>query len=163
MEGTTPYSPREGAGMMLTVGSSTKIITFTAGSIGWLACDVLLGGVDAPLMAMATLMIIDFITGVIASLKLKKTQSSVGSKGIFKKLGVLAGIIIATILDIATGIHMFRGMLIAGWSVIEVISLIENVDKLGYGRYIPFFVRDKLAQVATQQDLNKDIEEGKNE
>lgn len=149
--------------MMLTVSSSAKVVTFTAGSLSWVACDLLLGGIDPPLMAMAVLMVIDFFTGVAASIKRKETQSSVGSKGIFKKVGVLAGVVIASVLDVATGMHMFRGMVIAGWSIIEVISLIENVDALGYGQYIPLFVRDKMAQVATQQNLNKDIQEGKDE
>ena len=149
--------------MMLTVSTSAKVITFTAGSLSWVACDLLLGGIDPPLMAMAFLMIVDFFTGVATSIKLKATQSSIGSKGIFKKVGVLAGVVIASVLDVATGMHMFRGMIIAGWSIIEVISLIENIDKLGYGQYIPLFVRDKMAQVATQQNLNKDIQEGKDE
>lgn len=149
--------------MMLTVSTSAKVVTFTAGSLSWVACDLLLGGIDPPLMAMAVLMIVDFFTGVAASIKLKATQSSIGSKGIFKKVGVLAGVIVASVLDVATGMHMFRGMIIAGWSIIEVMSLIENIDKLGYGQYIPLFVRDKMAQVATQQNLNKDIQEGKDE
>ena len=149
--------------MMITVSSSAKVVTFTAGSLSWVACDLLLGGIDPPLMAMAVLMIVDFFTGVAASIKLKATQSSIGSKGIFKKVGVLAGVVVASVLDVATGMHMFRGMIIAGWSIIEVMSLIENIDKLGYGQYIPLFVRDKMAQVATQQNLNKDIQEGKDE
>lgn len=149
--------------MMLTVSTSAKVVTFTAGSLSWVACDLLLGGIDPPLMAMAVLMIVDFFTGVAASIKLKATQSSIGSKGIFKKVGVLAGVVVASVLDVATGMHMFRGMIIAGWSIIEVMSLIENIDKLGYGQYIPLFVRDKMAQVATQQNLNKDIQEGKDE
>ena len=123
------------------------IIGMLSGSV-WAILNVALGGIDAPIKGLAILMIADFITGVSAGFRNKELSSSVGSKGLFKKVGILVCIIIAYVLDLATGMNVFRGMVISGFAVIEAMSLIENIDRIGCGYIIPEFLRSKLQQIA---------------
>ena len=123
------------------------IIGMFSGSV-WAILNVALGGIDTPIKALAILMVADFITGVSAGFRNKELSSSVGSKGLFKKVGILVCIIIAYVLDLATGMNVFRGMVISGFAVIEAMSLIENIDRIGYGYIIPEFLRSKLQQIA---------------
>jgi len=50
---------------------------------------------------------------------------------------------------------IFRDMVIAGFALIECMSLIENIDRMGFGYIIPAFLRTKLKQIADEKDINK--------
>ena len=76
-----------------------------------------------------------------------------------RKAGIFICIIIAYLLDTATGVIMFRGMVITGFAIIEVMSLVENFDRMGYGDMIPLFLRVHLQQIAEEKKLiNKEEE-----
>lgn len=119
---------------------------------GWL--NICLGGIDTPIKALAILICLDFITGVTAGFRSGELSSRIGAKGIWKKAGIFVCIIFAYLLDLATSMNMFRGMVITGFSLIEAMSLIENIDRMGFGYLIPRFLRDKLAQIAADKHLD---------
>ena len=50
-------------------------------------------------------------------------------------------------------IHMFRGMVISGFAIIEALSIVENIDRMGFGFIIPAFLRDKLMQIAQEKHI----------
>ena len=54
--------------------------------------------------------------------------------------------------------HMdiFRDMAIAGFALIEGMSLIENIDRMGYGFLIPAFLRSEMHQIAEEKRLKGD-------
>ena len=70
-----------------------------------------------------------------------------------RKAGIFVCIIIAYLLDTATGLMMFRGMVITGFAIIEVMSLVENFDRMGYGELIPVFLRVHLQKIAAEKNL----------
>lgn len=119
----------------------------------WGILDFLLGGIDVPIMALTLLIILDFLTGVASACKRGELCSSKGAKGLFKKAGIFGCIMLAFTLDTAMGTHTFRGMVISGFAVIEALSLVENFDKLGYGEFIPPFLRRKIEQLQDQKGL----------
>ena len=82
-------------------------------------------------------------------------SSKVGSKGIIKKAGIFVCIMFAYLLDTAMATHMFRGIVISGFAIIEAMSLIENIDRMGYGFIIPDFLRNKLSQIADEKKLKE--------
>lgn len=126
----------------------------------WGLFDFLVGGIDTPIKALAILIILDFITGVSAGYHLHELSSTVGAKGILKKCSMFVCIMIGYLLDCAMGIYMFRGMIISGFAIIESLSLIENIDRMGFGWMIPDFVRAKLAQIQEDKHISdKDIKE----
>ena len=119
----------------------------------WGILNLLLGGIDAPIMALSALILLDFITGVASACKRGELCSAKGAKGLFKKAGVFGCIMIAVMLDTAMATHTFRGMVISGFAIIEALSLLENIDKLGYGEYIPPFLRRKIEQLQDQKGM----------
>lgn len=121
----------------------------------WVWLDFCLGGIDTPIKALAILICLDFITGVAAGYHNNELNSRTGARGLLKKGSIFICIMVAYALDSAMAINMFRGMVISGFSIIEVISLIENVDRMGYGEYIPSFIRDRLQQIANEKKISK--------
>lgn len=133
---------------------------FLAGFI-WSWFNFALGGIDAPIKALAILIILDFITGVSAAYKKDEVSSAIGARGIRKKVGIFICVMLANLLDTATNMNMFRGMVITGFAIIEGMSLIENVDRLGYGDIIPEFLRGKMIQIEHEKNLKEDSDKWK--
>lgn len=102
---------------------------------------------------MAILIILDFITGVTAGYVRGELSSSIGAKGIAKKAGIFVCIMFAYLLDSAMAMQMFRGMVISGFAIIEAMSLMENIDRMGFGWLIPSFIRQKLQQIANDKQV----------
>ena len=57
------------------------------------------------------------------------------------------------------GTEVFRGMTISGFALIEVVSLIENLDRMGWGYIIPDFLRVRLKQIADEKVMKGDKKE----
>ena len=122
----------------------------------WLLLDFTLGGIDTPIKALAILVILDFITGIIAAYKNKELNSAIGFKGILKKAGIFLCIMLAYLLDCAMNTEIFRSFVIAGFAVIEAMSLIENIDRMGGDFLIPAFLRIRLEQIANEKKIKGD-------
>lgn len=101
-------------------------------------------------------MCLDVITGIAAGLKHHRLSSAIGAKGLFKKAGIFLCILIGFLLDTAMYIDIFRDMAIAGFALIEGMSLIENIDRMGCGFLIPAFLRSKMHQIAEEKRLKGD-------
>ena len=105
-------------------------IAFTAvgGWLGWF-----LGGCDGLIIALAVFAVLDYITGLMCAVADKKLSSSVGFKGICRKVLIFALVGIGHILDtqvIGTG-SVLRTAIIFFYLSNEGISLIENAAHLG--------------------------------
>ena len=122
----------------------------------WAFFDLAIGGIDTPIKALAILIVLDFVTGITAGYRTGSLSSRVGSKGIIKKVGIFVCIMFAYLLDNAMAIQMFRGIVISGFAIIEAMSLIENIDRMGFGYIIPDFLRTKLAQIAEEKKIKED-------
>lgn len=122
----------------------------------WALFDLAIGGIDTPIKALAILIVLDFVTGITAGYRTGSLSSRVGSKGIIKKAGIFVCIMFAYLLDNAMAIQMFRGIVISGFAIIEAMSLIENIDRMGFGYIIPDFLRTKLAQIAEEKKIKGD-------
>ena len=141
--------------------TQTELCVGAIAGMLWAFLDFCLGGIDTPIKALAILMCMDFITGVTAGYHTGTLSSRVGAKGLLKKGGIFLSIIIACLLDMAMSMHIFRGMVISAFATIEAMSLVENIDHMGYGEYIPDFLRVRLKQIADEKVIVK--EEDKNE
>lgn len=109
---------------------STLQLIFAAigGYIGWF-----LGGFDGFLYALVAFVIIDYITGLMAAFIEKKLSSSIGSKGIFKKVLIFILVGIGHIIDL----HIIKNGSAVRTAVIffylsnEGLSIIENATRIG--------------------------------
>lgn len=98
---------------------------------GWLG--YFLGGCDGLLYALVLFVAADYITGVMCAITDKKLNSTVGFKGIFKKVLIFILVGIANVLDvnvIGTG-SILRTAIIFFYISNEGVSLLENAGYLG--------------------------------
>jgi len=113
----------------------------------------LLGGLDGMLYALMAFMILDYLTGCLVAISEKKLSSSVGFKGISKKILIIALVGVANIVDvqiIGQGTAL-RTATIFFYVANEGISILENAGKLGLP--LPKKLQEMLKQL--NSDDNK--------
>lgn len=119
-------------------------IAFTAfgGFLGWF-----LGGFDGFLYALIAFVVIDYITGVMVAVVDKNLSSSVGFKGICRKVLIFALVGIANIVDVYVlgQAGVLRTAVIFFYISNEGVSLLENSAHLGLP--IPAKLKDVLEQL----------------
>ena len=125
------------------------------GAVIGLVFSVSIGGMDSMIYALIALCIVDYITGMFTAFKTGQWDSSTGFRGILKKFVIFAVVALCNCIDIAMGMHILRQMAICAYALNEAGSIIENVDRAGYGQYIPDIIRNALAR------LTEKAEEGK--
>lgn len=116
-----------------------------AGIGGWLG--YFLGGCDGLLYALLAFVVIDYVTGVMCAVTDHKLSSSVGFKGICRKVLIFLLVGVANILDlhvIGTG-SVLRTAVIFFYISNEGVSLLENAGHLGLP--IPEKVKTVLEQL----------------
>jgi toxin secretion/phage lysis holin len=93
----------------------------------------LFGGWDSLIIILVCLVIIDYITGVIASALEGKLSSQVGFHGIAKKVFIFIIVAVSHLLDLVIGWdnHLLRDMTIFFYLVNEFISIVENASRAG--------------------------------
>ncbi len=104
------------------------IFAAIGGYIGWF-----LGGLDGLLYALVAFVVADYITGLMAAFLEKKLSSSVGFKGIFKKVLIFAFVGLGHIIDfyiIQKG-SALRTAVIFFYLSNEGLSIIENATMIG--------------------------------
>ena len=117
-------------------------ITAIGGWLGWF-----LGGCDGLLYALIAFAAVDYITGVMCAVVDKKLSSSVGFKGIFRKVLIFVMVGIAHILDaqvVGNG-SVLRTAVIFFYISNEGVSLLENASHLGLP--VPEAVKAVLKQL----------------
>lgn len=119
-------------------------IAFTAfgGFLGWF-----LGGVDGFLYALIAFTVIDYITGVMCAITDKKLSSSVGFKGICRKVLIFTLVGIGNIVDVyvlGQG-GVLRTAIIFFYLSNEGVSIMENTAHLGLP--IPAKLKEVLEQL----------------
>ena len=124
---------------------------------GWLG--YFLGGYDGLLYALVVFMVADYLTGVMCAINDQKLSSSVGFRGICRKVLILVLVGVANILDvqvIGTG-AVLRTAVIFFYLSNEGISLLENAAHLG----LP--IPEKLKLVLEQIHDKAEEKEGEDE
>lgn len=125
------------------------------GAVIGLVFSVSIGGMDSMIYALIALCIVDYITGMFTAFKTGQWDSSTGFRGILKKFVIFAVVALCNCIDTAMNMHILRQMAICAYALNEAGSIIENVDRAGYGQYIPDVIRNALAR------LTEKAEEGK--
>lgn len=119
-------------------------VSILVGIVGGFICKHL-GGFDMLLGVIITLVVLDYLTGILKAIYNKQLSSEVGYKGIIKKIFIF--IVIATAYEIqkvvADSIPL-REMTLMFFIANEAISLLENA-----GEFIPIpeQLRDVLVQL----------------
>ena len=119
-------------------------LAFTAfgGFLGWF-----LGGIDGFLYALIAFVVIDYITGVMCAITDKNLSSSIGFKGICRKVLIFTLVGIGNIVDVyvlGQG-GVLRTAVIFFYLSNEGVSIMENTAHLGLP--IPEKLKDILEQL----------------
>jgi toxin secretion/phage lysis holin len=118
------------------------VIAASGGWLGWF-----LGGWDGFIFALVTFMVIDYITGIMCAIVNKNLSSSIGAKGIFKKIFIFALVGVGHTIDtylIGYG-SAIRTAAIFFFLSNEGISLLENTIQVGLP--VPQKMKDILTQL----------------
>ena len=118
------------------------VFTAIGGWLGWF-----LGGCDGLLYALIAFVVIDYITGVMCAITDHTLSSSVGFKGICRKILIFLLVGIANILDvniIGSG-SVLRTAAIFFYLSNEGVSLLENASHLGLP--VPNAIKEVLQQL----------------
>lgn len=127
-----------------------NLINFVTGTLAT-TLVYFLGGWDIALQILITVIILDYVTGVFKAVYNKEINSSVGLKGIIKKLGYLIVVAVAVILDKVTGnTGAIRTLVIYFFVANEGISILENWG--GMGLPMPQKIFDVLEQLKNDND-----------
>lgn len=124
---------------------------------GWLG--YFLGGVDGLMTALIIFMVTDYVTGLMCAIVDKQLSSSVGFRGLFKKMLIVILVGIAHIVDmhvVGTG-EALRSAVICFYLSNEGVSLLENAAHLGLP--IPEKLKAILAQLHNREEAPR-VEEG---
>ncbi len=114
-------------------------------------CGFIFGDMDGLMIALVTLIIMDYLSGIIAAAAEKKLSSAVGAKGIAKKVFMLLIIAAANAADvglIGEG-HVLKSVTAVFYASNECISLIENAGRLGVP--VPKKLLDVLEQLKNEK------------
>ena len=122
-----------------------KIIAISGIIGGFIASAV--GGFDKQLVALFILMVVDYATGMYAAWHEHTIFSKRGYQGIMKKLSILVAVSFGVLVDMVLKTDFCRYTVIAGFGVMEAISIIENADRGGYGHVIPPVIRKHLKEL----------------
>ncbi|MBO7206950.1 MAG: phage holin family protein, partial [Kiritimatiellae bacterium] len=111
----------------------------------WLG--LFIGPVNGLLIALIVFVITDYITGLASAIVRKELSSSVGFKGLARKVLIFLIVGIANVLDVyVLGANaVLRTAVILFYMANEGLSIIENAGEIGLP--IPKKLRDVLAQL----------------
>ena len=116
------------------------------------ALSFVFGDMDGLMIALIALIVLDYISGVIAAAVEQKLSSAVGAKGIAKKVFMLFIVAVANIVDInviGDG-HVLKNVATVFYAANECISLIENAGRLGVP--VPKKLLDVLEQLKNKDE-----------
>ena len=122
-----------------------------------LGISIAVGGMDKMIYALIALMILDYATGIIAACRTGQWDSSTGFVGLAKKTVILGVVALCNTVDTAMDTHTLRQMAICAYALNEAGSIVENIDRAGWGEHIPAFIRNALARLQSTTE-NKDGE-----
>ncbi|MGN0604334.1 MAG: holin family protein [Oscillospiraceae bacterium] len=111
----------------------------------------LFGEFDGMMTALIALIVLDYITGIIAAFVERKLSSEVGARGIAKKMIMLLTVAVANVVDVSVigeG-NVLRSVAALFYIANEGISLLENGARLGVP--MPKKLIDVLVQLKSEK------------
>ena len=114
----------------------------------------LLGGWDAVLEVLVTLMVLDYVCGVGQAVLDHRLSSAVGFKGILKKAGYLMLVMVACLFDRAMQFQepLSRTVILLFLIANESLSILEHLAIFGVP--VPKWLLERLQKLQEQHDTS---------
>lgn len=137
------------------------VFNFICAAVG-AACGFLWGELDGMLIALLVFIVLDYISGCLSAAKNKRLSSSVGFKGILKKVGILIAVAVAHVLDVY--VIKMSGVLMTMTELFmianEGLSILENLGEIGVR--LPASLISTLEKLRDKND-KEDDDKGEND
>lgn len=131
------------------MGKFFNQLSIVGGIVGGFFCK-LLGGWDTILSALVALVILDYITGVLKAIVTKTLSSTVGFKGLIKKVVIFIVVATAVVIQSVVGEAVpLREIVIVFFLCNEGISLLENASEFVP---VPEKLKETLIQLRDKED-----------
>lgn len=128
---------------LVTPNDTEKFLMSIGGFLGaWFSTIV--GGYDECIKWLALLVAIDYFSGTVAALKNGEWCSTQSFQGLFKKVFLFVIIGVCNALDHVLNVEFFRNISLFAYAVNEAGSVVENIEKMGFGSIIPNFLKQGL-------------------
>jgi toxin secretion/phage lysis holin len=141
------FTTLKGAAMSLLPQSRPEQAAMGIGAAIGAIFSLLFGGLGEGFHALLALVMLDFFTGFAAAGKQGELSSAQGRRGIAHKFFIIATVALTNLISKGMGSPMLCNMAICAFSANEGLSILENIDRLGYGKYIPAFLCGKIAEI----------------
>jgi toxin secretion/phage lysis holin len=126
-------------------GSWHWVVTAVLTPVG-LALVNILGGWTPAMTAMAIIVSLDLLSGLVRAFVQKRLSSSISWPGVAKKILILIIVALSSQIDnLAGSNHVIRDAAVIFFGVGEGLSVIENAAAAGLP--VPDFLREALAQL----------------
>lgn len=103
------------------------VISVVATTFVWL-----IGGVDVAFICLIVAIALDYISGLIKAYNTKTLSSSIGFRGILKKIGILILVMLSVIVDrITVNNGGIRTLVVYYFVANEGLSILENLAQAG--------------------------------
>lgn len=113
---------------------------------------------------LAIFICIDFVTGWYAAAKTGDFESSILRDGVPRKVLIIAVCGLSHGLDVlfepVIGVSIFQSMVICMYGLSEFASILENLEKAGYGKSIPPILRRLIGALNHKLENTVDKIEG---
>lgn len=114
------------------------VVSVVATTFVWL-----IGGVDIAFICLIVAIALDYISGLIKAYNTKTLSSSIGFRGILKKIGILILVMLSVIVDrITVNNGGIRTLVVYYFVANEGLSILENLAQAGLP--IPKKLKDAL-------------------
>ena len=127
-----------------------KVILSVGAWLGaWLGLAI--GGYSQTFYILCGFILADYVTGTTAAFRTGKWKSTDGFNGLFKKMFILLMVIIAHWVDEGMHVNFLREAVMMAYILNEAGSVLENLNRMGYGKLIPEVLKNGLAQIQEQK------------
>ena len=125
-------------------------------AVGATLLQFLFGWWSLPLQVLVTFIVLDYCTGVVAAYVGKRLDSSIGARGIARKVGFMVLVALAHLLDKGTGMSAPVLQTATIWFLVanEGLSITENLGEIGVP--IPRTLQDALKRLRDDEGWEHD-------
>lgn len=130
-----------------------KLVKASVAAVG-AAVSYLYGEWSPMLTVLLALVVADYVSGFVASALEGRLSSAVGFRGIARKIAIFALVAIGHLIDGAIGeAHLIRDAAIWFYAANELLSIIENMGRLGVP--IPPVIQQAVAVLQGKAGVDK--------
>ena len=143
---------------------SSRVFLAVGGILGAL-CSFLFGPIDDAIEWLFVFIVADYLSGTYAAMKTGQWNSRTGFLGITKKIVILSLVALCHGLDITSVIPFVsvRDAAVFAFCLNDFGSILENLEKMGYGSVIPAPLRKALAAMEKKSEEMAESLEGRHE